>query len=61
VKRIYATADGNRTATLEGPDGWVMPPKITLHRPLIGPVEFYDAECYGIKVHRAAVRTEPEQ
>lgn len=48
---IYVTADGGQYVTLTGPIGWISPPTIELHQPLVGPSVFYDSAGYGL--HRA--------
>jgi hypothetical protein len=35
---------------IDVPDGMITPPTITLHRPLVGPAEFYFADCYRLPI-----------
>lgn len=43
---IYVTADSSQWAVIDIPDGLITPPTIDLHRPEVGPITFYFADCY---------------
>jgi hypothetical protein len=41
---------------IDFPFGMISPPTITLHRPLVGPVEFYHADSYRLPIPEEAGR-----
>ena len=57
---IYVTADSSQWLRLDVPFGLISPPTfelpktIDLLKPLVGPVTFYDAECFQLPVPPAA-------
>ena len=56
TNRIYVTADSSQWVRLSVPFGLIAPPTIELHKPLEGPVTFYDAEGYNLKIPIASRR-----
>ena len=53
---VYVTADGSQWMRVDVPFGLITPPTFLLHKPLIGPVEFFDAESYNLSVPEEAKR-----
>ena len=51
---IYVTADSSEWLRVDLPFGLIAPPTITLHRPLAGPVEFFYADAYKLRIPEAA-------
>jgi hypothetical protein len=49
-KIVYVTADSSQWMVLDKQIGLISPPTIELHRPLVGPVTFYYAECYQLPI-----------
>jgi hypothetical protein len=47
---VYVTGDSSAWLRLSVPSGLISPPTIELHRPLSGPVTFYDAESFRLPV-----------
>jgi hypothetical protein len=45
-KIVYVTSDSLQWMILDAQEGLISPPMIELHRPLVGPVTFYYADCY---------------
>ena len=55
-KIIYVTADSQQWVVINVPFGMITPPTIELHIPLQGPVTFYYASCYQLRVPDEASR-----
>jgi len=49
-KAIYVTQDSSRWLRVNFPFGLIAPPKIELHEPLVGNVEFYLAESWNLPI-----------
>lgn len=49
-KIVYCTMDSSQWLILIPPAGLVSPPVITLHKSLVGLVEFYHASAYNLPV-----------
>jgi hypothetical protein len=56
TNRIYVTTDSSQWIRLSVPFGLIAPPTIELHKPLEGPVTFYDSDGYNLKVPTEAKR-----
>jgi hypothetical protein len=54
IKVIYVTADSSQWLTIDMPFGLISPPTIELHKPLIGPVVFYHASAYQLRIPKEA-------
>lgn len=51
TRTVYVTQDGTgRWLIIDVPRGLIMPPTLSLHNPLVGPVEFFYAQCYKLPV-----------
>jgi hypothetical protein len=54
MRVVYVTADSSQWMAVDVPFGLISPPTYELHRPLVGPVTFYDAKGHRLRIPREA-------